>query len=95
MVDDVSAVGAEMISESKEMTVLQGKETLAEMNFVIGTGNYFAEVMIWEVGSVSDHEESMHLSQQAVAVVAAAEDNAAAAVAFPLPIGLHRLVVNL
>ncbi|MCI54530.1 hypothetical protein A2U01_0075780, partial [Trifolium medium] len=26
---------------------------------------------------------------------AAAEDNAAAAVAFPLPIGLHRLVVNL
>lgn len=92
MADDVSAVDAEMTSESKEMMVLQGKQILAEMNFVVAPGNYFAEVMIWEVGLVPEHVESKHLSQKA----AAAEDNAAAAaaaVAFPLPIG-YRLVVD-
>lgn len=92
MADDVFAVDAEMTSESKEMMVLQGKQILAEMNFVVEPGNYFAEVMIWEVELVPEHVESKHLSQNA----AAAEDNAAAAaaVAFPLPIGLHRLVVD-
>jgi hypothetical protein len=91
--NDVSAVGAEMTLEPKERMVLQGNEILAEMNFVVGPVNYFAEVVIWEVVPVPDHVDSKHLTQKAVA--AAAEDNAAAAVAFPLPIGLHRLVVNL
>lgn len=82
MADDVFAVDAEMTSESKEMMVLQVKQILAEMNFMIGPGNF-----------VLDHVESVHLLQQAA--VAAVEYNAADAVAFPLPIGLHRLVVNL
>jgi hypothetical protein len=90
--NDVSAVGAEMTLEPKERMVLQGNEILAEMNFVVGPVNYFAEVVIWEVGPVPDHVDSKHLTQKAVA---AAEDNAAAAVAFPLPTGLHMLVVNL
>lgn len=94
MADDVFAVDAEMTSELKEMKVLQGKQILAEMSFVVEPGNYFAEVMIWEVGLVPEHVDSKHLSQKAAA--AAAEDNAAAAaaVAFPLPIGLQGLVVD-
>lgn len=87
-----------MSLELKGTMVLQGKEIFAGMNFELVPGNYFAEVMIWEAGSVLEHVESMYSMQQAAAaaavaaVVAAAEDIAVVAVAFPLPIGLHRLV---
>lgn len=46
MVDDVSAVVAEKKWESKGMSVLQGKEILAAMNFEVVPGNYFAQGMV-------------------------------------------------
>lgn len=67
------------------MMVLQGKGILAEMNFAVVPENYFAEVMIWEVGSAPEPVASMHLMRQAVAVAAGAVDIfvVAAAIAFP------------
>lgn len=94
MAGDVFAVGAEMTWASKGRTMLQGKVILAEMSFEVEPENYFEEVMIWDVGIV--HVESLHLMWQTVAVVAGAADIAVVAVAFLLPIELHRLVaVNL
>ena len=89
MAGDVSAVGAETSWESKGMMMLQVKQVLAEMNFVVEAGNCFVKVMmIWEVETVPGHVASMQLMQQTVAVAAGAVDIAAdAAVAFPLPVG--------
>ena len=91
MAGGVSAVGAELTWESKGMMVLQGKEMLAETNFAVVPGDYFAEVMIWEVGIVTEHVVSTYLMRQTAVAAAGAADNAAV-VAFPSPIGLHRLV---
>lgn len=78
------------------MMQLQVKEVHAEMNLEVEPGNYFAKVMmIWEVEIEPGHEASMHLMQQSAAA-AAANISAVAAVAFPLPTGLHMLAaVNL
>ena len=96
MVGDVSAVvGAEKTWESMGMLVLQGKEILAAMNFEVVLVNYFAEVMIQKAGTVAEHVDSKNSMQQAVAVVGAADIAAVgAAGAVPLPIELHRPVVN-
>jgi hypothetical protein len=87
---EASAVGVELTRESKGVMVLQVKEALAEKNFVVEPGNCSAMVMIWEVETVQGHVASMHLMQQTAA--GAADIAAGAAIAFPLPAELHRLV---
>lgn len=91
MAGDVSAVGSEMTTEPKENMVVQGKEVLSEMNVVVEPGNCFAKLMmVREVETVPGHVALPHWMQQTVAF--AANNAVVAAVSFPLPIGLHKLV---